>query len=119
MSFCIVVSHSKDNVDRATVGLTLATAALETGEKVMVAFASEGVRIAVRGYADDMNNGEPFKPIKQLLREILERGGTLHACTPCMKKRNIKDTDLLPGVHLITGTDLIRLLKQADRTIQL
>ena len=119
MSFCVVVSYAKDNIDKATVGLTLANAALDIEEQVSVVFTSEGVRLAVKGYADGIDNGEPFKPMKQLIRQVLEKGGELKVCTPCMQKRGLRESDMIEGVDVIGGLDVIRVLKRADRSIQL
>ena len=121
MSVCALVAYGKDNVDKATIGFTLANAALEQGEQVRAILASEGVRLAVKGYADDINNGEPFNPLKPLMDEFLQKGGELNVCTPCMKKRKIQEADLIQHkhVHLIAGPDVIRILNTTDRSIQL
>ncbi|MCH7761478.1 DsrE family protein [candidate division TA06 bacterium] len=119
MRICVVVAYSKDNVDKATIGFTLANAALESGEKLSVILVSEGVRLVVKGYADDINNGEPFKPMKPLIEEVLEKGGEINVCAPCMKKRGIQEKDLLGNLKLIAGPDVIRILKESDRSIQL
>ncbi len=121
MSVCVIVTHAKDDVDRATISLTLANAALDSSERVSIILASEGVRLAVKGYAEGMKNGEPFQPMKALLQEVLVKGAELNVCTPCLKKRAIKDTDLLQheNLRLIGGADVIRILKHADRSLQL
>jgi predicted peroxiredoxin len=121
MSVSVIVAYAKDNLDKATIGLTLANAALDDGEAVSVIFASEGVRLTVVGYTDDMDNGQPFKPVQTLLDEILAKGGRLHVCTPCMKKRGIGEDQILRHERLrfITGADLIRVVRSTDRTIQL
>lgn len=121
MGVCVIVAYAKDNVDKATIGFTLAVAARDLGEMVSVILASEGVRLAVPGYADDLNNGEPFKPLKVLMDDLLAKGGTLHVCTPCMKKRGIAEAQVLKhsAVRLIAGADVIRILKETDRSIQL
>ena len=119
MSFCVIVAYGKEQVDKATIGFTLANAALDLREKVSVALAGEGVWLAFKGYADELDNGSPFKPLNELIREFLDKGGVLNVCTPCMQKRGIKDTYVLDGARLISGSDLIRILKEADRSIQL
>ena len=121
MSVCVVIAYGKDNVDKATIGFTLASAALDLGEAVRVILTSEGVRLAVKGYADDVNNGEPFKPMPELLRGLMDRGGELNVCTPCMKKRGITEGELITHTnrHLIAGPDVIRILKETDRSVQL
>lgn len=118
MRLCAIVAYAKDNIDKATVGLTLANAAVDAGEQVSVILMSEGVRLAVQGYADGIDYGEPFKPMKELLAGVL-KGGEVSACLPCIKKRNINTEYLLPGVRLIGGADVIRLLGQADHSLQL
>lgn len=121
MSLCVLVAYAKDHVDKATIGFTLAHAALDAGEAVSVILASEGVRLGVTGYADDMNNGEPFQPMRQLIDGLLSKGGALHVCTPCMKKRGIAEQNIVkhPSVRFIAGADVIRILKETDRSIQL
>ena len=118
-SVCVLITYGKDNVDKATIGLTLANAALEGGEQVSLILASEGVRLAVKGYADDINNGEPFKPAKQLIDGLLTGGATLNVCTPCLKNRGIAERDIIDRAAFIAGPDVIRILKETDRSIQL
>jgi len=119
MKLAAIVAYAKDNIDKATVGLTLVHAALESGHAVRVALASEGVRLAVKGYADDMNNGAPFKPVKELLEEALRKGAEINVCTPCMKKRNLDEKDIISGVRFIAGPELIAILKDSDKSLQL
>ncbi len=119
MKLAALVAYAKDNIDKATVGFTLISAALEAGHKVRVALASEGVRLTVKGYSDDIDNGAPFKPLKQLIDEVLKKGGEINVCTPCMKKRGLEEKEMIPGVRFITGPDLIAILDQTDKSLQL
>lgn len=119
MSVCVLVAYAKDNVDKATIGLTLANVALESRDAVTVVLTSEGVRLAVAGYADDLDNGAPFKPIKTLLAEIAQKGGRLQVCTPCLNKRGLVETDVPAAFERIDGAGLIRSVQAADRTLQL
>ena len=119
MKLAAIVAYAKDNIDKATVGFTLANAALKAGHKVRVALASEGVRLAVKGYADEINNGEPFKPLKQLIEETLQKGGEINVCGPCMKKRNLEEKEMIPGVRFIAGAELIAILDDCDKSLQL
>jgi len=119
MSFCIMVNYAKDNIDKATIGFTLANAGLDSGESVSIILASEGVRLAMKGYADDIDNGEPFKPLKELMQLVLEQKGSLHVCVPCMKKRGLEENEVLPDINLIAGPDVIRIMKECEKSIQL
>ncbi len=119
MSVCAIIAYGKDNLDKATIGLTWAAAALESGEELSVILASEGVRLAGKGYAETMHNGEPFQPVPQLIRGLLEKGGSINVCVTCLKKRKIAESELLPGCRLISGADVIRIVKRSDRSLQL
>ena len=119
MKLAALVTYAKDNIDKATVGFTLVNAALAAGHKVRVALASEGVRLAVIGYADDIQSGAPFKPLKELLQETLQKGGEINVCTPCLKKRNLEEKDIIPGVRFIAGPELIAILDDCDKSLQL
>jgi len=119
MKFCIIVAYGKDNVDKGTIGLTFTNVALEAKHEVDLILASEGVRLAVKGYADDMDNGEPFKPVKELIDGAIQKGVKLHVCTPCLKKRKIDEASLFGPMNKVAGPDVIRLLAESDRSIQL
>ena len=118
MSFCIMVNYAKDNIDKATISFTLANAGLESGERVALILASEGVRLAMKRYADDIDNGEPFKPLKELIRSVLEQRGSVNVCVPCMKKRGLEENEVLPDINLIGGPDVIRIMNECDKSIQ-
>ena len=121
MSVCVIISYGKDNVDKATIGLTLANAAISQREEVQIILTSEGVRLGIDDYIENLDNGEPFKPIPALIAEFLQQGGILNVCTPCMAKRGIPETDILehPNRRFIAGADVIRIVRETDRSIQL
>jgi len=119
MKFATVVAYGEENVDKATISLTLANATLDGGDNVSVILMSEGVRLAVGGYADALNNGEPFKPVKELLEGVLAKGGRIAVCVPCLKNRGLSEEDADDRVERIAGADVVRILKESDRTIQL
>jgi len=119
MKLAAMITYAKDNADKATVGFTLVNAALDAGHQVKVALASEGVRLTVKGYADDINNGAPFKPLKELMADTLKKGGEINVCTPCMNKRNLKEKEMIPGVRFIAGPELIAILDECDKSLQL
>jgi uncharacterized protein involved in oxidation of intracellular sulfur len=119
MKFCIIVGYADDDVDKATIGLTLANAALEEGDSATVVLMSEGVRLAVSGHADTLNNGEPFKPVAELLSGIAGKGGTLCVCMPCLRNRGVAEEEIDPRFKQIAGADVIRIMKESERVLQL
>ena len=86
--FCISLTRSLDDPDRATVAFVIANAAVASGQETMVFLSVEGVRLAVAGTADAIHE-EGFQPLKDLMASFVEAGGTILVCSPCFKKREL------------------------------
>ena len=89
----ISITCTKDNPDKATVAMVVANAALVSSQEAIVFLSTEGVRLAVKGYADDIRE-EGFAPMKDLLGSFIENGGTVWVCTPCSRNATCRKTIL-------------------------
>ena len=69
--FCVSISHAKDNTDKATVGFVVANAAAGSGKETLVFLSVEGVRLAQKGYANDMHE-EGFAPLRLAPEELMK-----------------------------------------------
>ncbi len=87
-----------ENAERAHLPFVLANAALAMDIKATIVLQGSAVYIAQKGAVAHMPSGGGFRPLKELLESFLESGGKLKVCGPCIKERNIDETDLLPGV---------------------
>ncbi len=96
----VLMTHGPED-ERASVAFTIANGGMTAGQEVSVFLTSAAVDI-VRRQAADHVHVKPLEPLADLLRDFLARGGTLWACTPCVKARGYKQADLLDGV-IITG----------------
>jgi predicted peroxiredoxin len=114
--FCVSITHAKDNTDKATVGFVVANAALGSGKDTLVFLSTEGVWLAVAGYADDIHE-EGFAPLKQLLTDFTANGGTIYVCSPCAKRRKIDEHRLVPGAVIVGGARLVEFLGEATPTV--
>src|SRR5665213_3343932 len=94
--FCVSLTNSKNDTDKATVAFVVANAAVGSEQETMVFLSTEGVRLAVEGYADDIHE-EGFAPLKDLITNFVEAGGTILVCSPCFKKRGLDDSQLVKG----------------------
>src|SRR5256885_15229212 len=63
---------------------SIANGGMTAGLKVSLFLTSAGVDIA-RKRAADLTHVHPLEPLAALLKGFLVRGGTLWACTPCVK----------------------------------
>lgn len=108
-SFCVSISHAKDNTDKATVAFVIANAAAGSDQDTTVFLSSEGVHLAIEGYADDMHE-EGFAPLKELIDSFVEAEGQIWVCSPCFKKRGYDETQLIKGTTVVGGAKLVELL---------
>ncbi len=107
--FCVSLTHAKDNTDKATVAFVIANAAVGSDQETLVFLSTEGVRLAVNGYADDIHEGG-FAPLKELMTNFAEAGGTIYVCSPCFKKRGLEGNNLIPGAKIVGGAKLVEFL---------
>jgi predicted peroxiredoxin len=107
--FVVSLTSAKDNPDKATVALVVANAAVASDQQTVVFLSTEGVRLAVTGYADDIAE-EGFAPLRDLLANFAAAGGTIYVCSPCFKRRKLDDTALIPGAVIVGGAKLVEFM---------
>ncbi len=108
--FCVSLTHAKDNQDKATVGFVVATG---SGKETLVFLSVEAVRLAQKGYADDIRE-EGFAPLKELLENLVKAGGTILVCSPCFKKRKLDENNLVAGAAIVGGAKLVEFLSEGS-----
>ena len=107
--FCVSLTHAKDNADKATVGFVVANAAAGSGKETLVFLSIEGVRLAQKGYADDIRE-EGFAPLRELMDNFAKAGGTIYVCSPCFKRRKLDETALVSGAVIVGGAKLVEFM---------
>ncbi len=107
--FCVSLSCAKNNTDKATVAFVIANAALGSEQETVVFLSSEGVRLSMKGYADDVRE-EGFAPLKELMSNFAAAGGMLYVCSPCFKRRHLDENNLVPGAKIVGGAKLVEFL---------
>lgn len=100
----VLITHGIEH-ELSSAGLTIALGGITAGLRVSIFLTSAGVDI-VRRRAADTTHVQPLEPLAQMLRDFRSRGGTLWACTPCVKSRGYTSEDLLDGVT-ITGASVM------------
>ena len=107
--FVVSLSRAKDDPDRATVAFTLANAAIGSDQETVVFLSSEGVRLAIEGYADDIAE-QGFSPLKELMTRFVEAGGQIYTCLPCFNKRELDQNQLVQGAVVVGGPKLVAFM---------
>ncbi|MBL8692469.1 MAG: DsrE family protein [Planctomycetes bacterium] len=111
--FCVSLTHSKDNSDKATVAFVVANAAAASEKETLVFLSVEGVRLASAGYADDIHE-TGFAPLRELMASFVKAGGKIFVCSPCFKKRGLDETKLVPGAVVVGGAKLVEFLSDGS-----
>lgn len=110
--FLVSLTHAKNDTDKATVAFVVANAAVASDKEALVFLSIEAVRLAQPGYADDIHE-EGFLPLKDLMANFVQAGGTIYVCSPCFKKRKLDETQLIDGAVVVGGAKLVEFMGEA------
>lgn len=114
--FLISLTHAKDDTDKATVAFVVANAAVASAKEAVVFLSTEGVRLAEKGYADDVHE-EGFAPLAELMTNFTAAGGKIYVCAPCFKKRGLDEAKLVDAAVVVGGATLIEFLSEGTPSI--
>lgn len=113
-TFCVTITNCKMDPDKATVGFVVANAAQGSEKETMVFLSADGVWAATKTVVAEIDEGAPFAPLKDLVEKFVKAGGKIYVCTPCMKKRNIEEADLVEGATPAGGAALVEWLSNGS-----
>jgi predicted peroxiredoxin len=105
------LTTAKDNPDKTVVAFVIANAALASEQEVVVFLNIEAVRLAIRGYADDITS-EGFRPLKELLETYLENDGEIWVCPPCFTSRGLEKENMIPEATFAGGAPVVAFLAE-------
>ncbi len=100
----VVLTRGIDH-ELSSAGMIIALGGMTAGLKVSIFLTSSGVDI-VRCGAADTTHVKPLEPLADMLRDFMARGGTIWACTPCVKSRGYAQENLLDGV-IVAGSSVM------------
>ena len=95
----VVLMTKGTDHELSSVAFTIANGGMTAGLKVHAFLTSAAVDL-VRKRAVDTTHVAPLDPLKALIEDFLRRGGTIWACTPCVKARGYTQEDLMEGVKI-------------------
>lgn len=112
----VIMCTSGIDHELSSVALTIANGGITNGLKVSIFLTSAGVDI-VRKRAADTTHVQPLESLASLIQDFLKRGGTLWACTPCVKARGYTQEDLLDGVIITGAKPMLELIAGGAGTL--
>lgn len=111
-----VTTRFTDDPERATLPFVLANGCLAMDVKPVIILQADAVWIGVKGKAEEIH-ASGLDPLKKLLDNVLAEGHRVLACSPCIKERNIKEEDLLPGVYIAGAAKVIEELTSCNASL--
>ncbi|MFO1216986.1 MAG: DsrE family protein [Burkholderiaceae bacterium] len=111
----IVMTRGTDH-ELSSVGFTIANGGLTAGLAVRIFLTSAAVDL-VRRRATELTQVAPLEPLKALIGDFIARGGTLWACTPCVKARGYTPDDLIEGVQISGASAMHDCIKRGAATL--
>ena len=99
--YLMVITHSDDDQDRANGAVGMAVSLLSEGADLALFFVFEGAKMARRGVAETIE-GAHMTPVRELFPMVLEAELPMYVCGACVKKFNIPEDEIIPGIKIAT-----------------
>ncbi len=112
----VVLMTKGSDHELSSVAFTIANGGITAGLKVYAFLTSAAVDL-VRKRAVDMTEVAPLEPLKALITDFVARGGTIWACTPCVKSRGYTEDDFVEGVTIVGASAMHERIKAGAATL--
>jgi uncharacterized protein len=109
----LVIKHAADDPEMATLPLMIATVAQTMDVGLFIVLQGEGVRMAVRGGADDVR-AEGLSPAEDLLSGVLAGGTRIMVCSPCLTTRGYTEDDLREGFFVAGAAKIVEAMLECE-----
>ena len=114
--FCVTLTHCRTDGDKATVAFVVASASAASGQDTTLFLSADGAWLGAKGEGEKIN--EPgFAALADLRDGFVEAGGKILVCTPCAKRREIGQDDLVPGAVFAGGAAVVAILADGAGSI--
>ena len=97
-SLVVKLTSGVEALERANQAFTVSSTAAASGVPTSLWLTGEAVWLATPGYAEkvELPHASPMSDLRDGVLEL----GTLTACTQCVRRRDLEQPDLLPGVRI-------------------
>jgi len=113
----VVVVTNGCNDERSSVAWSVANGGLASGYEVTMFLVSSGADWARKGAANVARPNPLDPPIKDMMQNIMDHGGTIMVCPPCAKVRGYEKEDLIEGVVLAGSTAMLGVVSEGAATL--
>ena len=113
----VIVVTSGFNDERSSVAWSVANGGIASDFDVTMFLVSSGVDWVRKGAADAARLNPFDPPVKDMIRTVLDNGGTIMACPPCAKVRGYDQEDFIDGVVLAGSTSMLGVVSEGASTL--
>jgi predicted peroxiredoxin len=102
----IISTVGQENPEKAVLPFVLATASQSMNVEVVMFLQSSAVMLARKGEAEKVK-AEGFLALDILLQTVIDMGGKIYLCSPCIRERKLTAEDLVEGIEIGAAGTLV------------
>jgi predicted peroxiredoxin len=113
----VVIVTSGFNDERSSVAWSVANGGIASGYEVTMFLVSSGVDWVRKGAAEVARLNPLDPPVKEMIQNVKDSGGTIMVCPPCAKVRGYDKEDFIDGVDLAGSTSMLGVVSEGAKTL--
>jgi len=112
----VIVTRGLDD-ERASVAWSVANGGLASGYKVTMFLVSAGADWARKRAAAVARLNPLDPPVGEMMKNIIDDGGSILVCPPCAMVRGYEKEDLIDGAELAGSTAMLGVVSEGASTL--
>ena len=113
----IIMTSGPETPRRCATPFFMATLAAAMDYEVTMFFTIDGTLLLKKGVAETVVPKAGGKPVSDFLKEAVEAGVQLTACTASMELSDLTPADLIEGVKLVGGASMWQMAEGAKTVL--
>lgn len=109
-------SHGRDNVEKATIVMTIANVASTKEGRTMMFLTGQGIYLATKDGADGMHL-KGYRSVGELRESYIANGGRFWVCKACADAYGLTADDLIESAALAGASDTIAYLQNGGQLL--
>jgi uncharacterized protein len=110
----IVMTSGPDTPHRCATPFFLANLAAVMENEVRMIFTIDGILLLKKGIAEETFAKEGGKYVSEYLKDAVDAGVQIFACTPALELHDLSREDLIDGVEMAGGAALLQWASESQ-----
>ena len=113
----VVIVTCGFNDERSSVAWSVANGGIASGYEITMFLVSSGVDWVRKGAADVARPNPLDPPVNDMIKNVIDSGGSIFVCPPCAKVRGYDQDDFIEGVDLAGSTAMLGVVSEGAKTV--